>query len=261
MNISSFTGVDDDSFAGVGEGKGHGLGLAQLGPITSGGFRQFSPVVGKLNPVEREVPLVPKIAPRADHQREKVAVLVGTFRIGFTLIPNYAANAVADGGIEHTVKKIGWAILTEAEIAGSALGRGRLAGGLPRFEFRKGSGVNLVGVGGSILVPRLEVGGVIAFGFEHVAWHPGIGGRSAPCVVDEADGHANGIVNAATEHVADGGKICDSFRGARFPLSFEVIERRLAGNIGDRDQPDLRVVGGHHFDIGVIDAAERSNHV
>ena len=72
----------------------------------SPGARLLGREVGQLHPVEREIALLPRVAPGLDHQREQVPVLVGAARIRFALVPDRAADAVADHRLEHAVVEV-----------------------------------------------------------------------------------------------------------------------------------------------------------
>ena len=111
MNVVGLADVDDHRLSRLRQALRHGLGFAQFRPIAVAGRRGLRREVGQLDPVEREVALLPGVAPRLDHQREHVPVLVRAARIRFALVPDRTANAIADHRLEHAVVEVAGTML------------------------------------------------------------------------------------------------------------------------------------------------------
>ena len=62
--------------------------------------------IGELHPVEREITLVPFLAPLLDEERKQLGILPGAAGIGLALIPNDAFDAIAQGRVEDPAKNI-----------------------------------------------------------------------------------------------------------------------------------------------------------
>ena len=81
VDVLAFAQVDDHRLAGLGEFHRSWFVPRELGPRTFFRFRRFGQEVGKLDPVERKIALAPLVAPALDHEREQVAILIGSARV------------------------------------------------------------------------------------------------------------------------------------------------------------------------------------
>ena len=63
------------------------------------------------------------------------------------------------------------------------------------------------------------------------------------------------------EEVADGRKAANGFGGAGLPFSFKIALRLLRADLGNRDVPNLRVVGGEFFQARIFGAVDAPLHV
>ena len=64
-----------------------------------------------------------------------------------------------------------------------------------------------------------------------------------------------------TEEVADGRKAADGFGGADLPFSVKIVLRILRADLGNRDVPNLRIVGGEFLQLWVFGAVDAPLHV
>src|SRR5262245_33962898 len=107
MDISSFAEIDDDGLTGFRQlVERHRLSFAELGPGALFGLRLLIHEVGELYPIEWKLALFPVFAPRLDHEREHVAVLIRTGSVRLALIPDDAANSVRHHGFDATVIQV-----------------------------------------------------------------------------------------------------------------------------------------------------------
>ena len=104
----------------------------------------------------------------------------------------------------------------------------------------------------SMLFPALEQRLVLRVGGEQVAADPGLAGRAAPGVVDQADRHVERLVELAAEEVADGRELPDGLGRADLPLALEVVLRLLRADLGHGDQADLGILRRRDLEVGVV---------
>ena len=181
--------------------------FTQLSPGAVGGLGLLAHEVGKLDPVEGEVTNAPLVSPGLDHEGEEVSVLVGAAGVRLALVPDGASDAVADGGLEHAVVDVARAVVA-----------GHLA--LKLLDLL------LVALGLGLLIllfvlfPRGDQVLVLGVFFENVATHPRLGGRPAPGVVDQTDGHVvQGFINLPAKEEPDRRKALRRLRGAGLPVA------------------------------------------
>ena len=120
VDVASFANIVNDGLTCVGQCEGVALGFTKFRPVTVTGFSDLIAEVGELDPVEREVALAPCVAPLRDHECEEIVILVGTPGVTLALIPDSAADAVSDDGIEDTGPKVTGTVLASKDIAGRA---------------------------------------------------------------------------------------------------------------------------------------------
>ena len=78
----------------------HGL---HLGRVVAGSVTSL--IVCQLDEVEWEIALAPQFAPGADHRTEVALILEGIIiAIGFTLIPDRAADGIRDHRVDHAIE-------------------------------------------------------------------------------------------------------------------------------------------------------------
>ena len=97
--------------------------------------------------------------------------------------------------------------------------------------------------------------GCTSVGGEQVAADPGLAGRAAPGIVDQADRHVERLVELPAEEVADGGESLDGLGRADFPLALKIVLRLLRADLRDRDQADLGIVRRRALEVAVIGCA------
>ena len=96
---------------------------------------------------------------------------------------------------------------------------------------------------------------------ELVALHPRLGGAAAPSIVDEADRHAERLVQLPPEEIADGRELADRFRRAGLPRALEVPLRFLNTNLRHRDEADVRKLRGGFLEVGIVRLVHAPLHV
>ena len=143
---------------------------------------------------------------------------------------------------------------------GLALGL-RLVG----FELPLGHLLVVVGLGGGKvglhLDPAFHERLQLLVGGELVALHPGLGGAAAPGVIDQADRHAERLVELPAEEIADGRKIAHRVGRAGGPLAVEVPLWLLRAHLRHRDQADVGKLCGRLLEVGVVGVVDAPLHV
>ncbi len=174
-------------------------------------------------------------------KREEVAILVGAGSVRLALVPDDAAEAVADRRLEHTVVDVGGAMIAAQRVFGALrLGEGPAA-------FRFGLLGRVLPVGQRLLFPkramasgsglsccshRSSKGLYASSAASRSRANPGLAGRAAPGVVDQADRYVERFLQLPAEEVADGRERLDGLGVAHFPLAVEVGLRLLRPHLG-----------------------------
>ena len=206
-----------------------------------GEFRLAGHVTRQLDDDEREC-FAPGLVPGLDHGPQHPLVGLRLAGVGFALIPDDAAETVADPRVDHAVP---------VHVRAIAPDRTELAGVL--LELREDLRVLLDGDAGLQLLKILGAGhdargllGVEVLGVRDVGIHalrtPGLGARTADGRDDETDGLLEIGPEFATEIESGGGEARHGLRIGQHPrAALDILDGLGGGNPPDSEHADAGV--------------------
>ncbi len=243
VDVLLLADVDRYGHAGVRQGKRARLGLAHGCETAVRGLRLRQVVRSELDEVEGEIAATPVFAPVLDQRLLQRRIKLAGSDIGLALIPDRAAQAVGNEGSDHPIEKHRGVVLVLHRV-GMLRRATFLAGGHP-FRHRMPvvfERFRVVAIVDEFLpegiAQRLE--GRIAR--ELFTADPRFRRARTIGASDEADRHAEFLLELSPEEVGDRGEIARALRRASLPFAFDLALRVLVHRPLGLELPELRVL-------------------
>ena len=150
VKIFRLPDIDGHNHAGVGQSERGSLGFAQFGPFAPAGIAVG--IIWYLHKVEGKITQWPACAPVPDHRGEQFGVFTRLTDIGFSLIPQHAAERIGHERCNHAIEQ----------------SAGRIGGAGANRWMRPRQGILFAG--GALFLVSLPPGGVQRGIFGQLLW-------------------------------------------------------------------------------------------